>query len=85
MRFTLYTDYALLSLVYIAVKTAGDESSLTSIGALSEDLGISRNHAVKVVYSLSQNGYLKTVRGHNGGIRLAMKPEEIVLGNTLKY
>ena len=56
MRFTLYTDYALLSLVYIAVKTAGDESSLTSIGALSEDLGISRNHAVKVVYSLSRNG-----------------------------
>ena len=83
MRFTLYTDYALLSLVYIAVKTAGDENSLTSISALSEDLGISRNHAVKVVYSLSQNGYLKTVRGHNGGIRLAMRPEEIVLGNVV--
>lgn len=46
-------------------------------------LGISRNHAVKVVYSLSQNGYLKTVRGHNGGIRLAMKPEEIVLGSVV--
>lgn len=39
---------------------------------------------MKVVNDLSQKGYLDTVRGRNGGIRLMRKPEEINIGEVVR-
>jgi len=46
---------------------------------ISECYGISQNHLVKIVHNLSQLGYIKSVKGKGGGIRLLKKPNEINL------
>ena len=80
MRLTVYTDYALRVLMYVAVR----HEPLPTIGQIADAYQISRNHLMKVVYELGQAGYLETVRGKNGGLRLARRPEEIVLGRLVR-
>lgn len=80
MRLTVYTDYALRVLMYVAVR--GEPRP--TISAIAESYGISRNHLMKVVYELGVAGYLETVRGKNGGLKLARAPQEIVLGEVIR-
>lgn len=39
---------------------------------------------LKVLYALSKTPYINTVRGRNGGFRLAMPAQEIRLGEAIK-
>ncbi len=39
---------------------------------------------MKVVSDLSQKGYLDSVRGRNGGIRLMRKPRDINIGQVVR-
>ncbi len=82
MQLTLFTDYSLRSLVYIALKT-WDKGNLTTIKDISSDLRISNNHVVKVIHNLSRSGFIETLRGSHGGIRLARSPSEINLGDVV--
>ena len=78
MRLTVYTDYALRLLMYLAVMNDGD-GRLATIGEIAEHHGISRNHLMKVAQNLTAGGFIATVRGRNGGLRLAMAPGDINL------
>ena len=80
MRLTAYTDYSLRLLMYAALK----DPELVTIQEVADIYGISRNHLMKVVYELGQAGYIETVRGKNGGLRLAWRPQDIVLGEVVR-
>jgi len=80
MRLTVHTDYALRVLMYVAVR----EQPRPTISAIAASYGISRNHLMKVVHQLGVAGYLETVRGKNGGLRLARPPEAIRLGEVIR-
>lgn len=80
MRLTQYTDYALRVLMYVGVKPDG----LATIAEISLAYGISRNHLMKVVHALGGRGYLRTVRGRNGGITLGRPASEIGLGEVVR-
>lgn len=80
MRLTVYTDYALRVLMYVALHP----DRLPTIAEIAESYGISRNHLMKVVYELGVGGYVETVRGKNGGLRLARRPQDIVLGEVVR-
>lgn len=80
MRITLYTDYSLRVLLYLAVK--GEE--LATIREIAEAYDISRNHLMKVVHDLQQRGYVETLRGKNGGIRLGRSAPEINVGEVVR-
>ncbi len=80
MRLTLHTDYALRVLIQAGVS----DGRLTTIGAIARGFGISKNHLMKVVNDLAQKGYLATVRGRNGGIRLTRGPAEINIGKVVR-
>lgn len=81
MRLTLYTDYALRVLIYLAAK---ENDELSSIREISDIYGISKNHLMKIIYKLGRMGVIETIRGRNGGIRLAMKPKDINIGEVVR-
>ena len=80
MRLTLHTDYALRVLIQAGL----NEGELTTINEIAQSFGISKHHLMKVVNDLSQKGYLDTVRGRNGGIRLKRKPRDINIGQVVR-
>jgi Rrf2 family nitric oxide-sensitive transcriptional repressor len=80
MRLTLFSDYALRTLMF--AHAAGGR--LVTIEEISEAYAISRPHVMKVVNALTRNGYLEAVRGRSGGLRLAMPADEIVLGDVVR-
>lgn len=80
MRLTTFTDYSLRVLIYLALK-GGDSSTIAEI---AERYGISRNHLMKVVQELGQQGYLVALRGKNGGVRLSADPAEINIGQLVR-
>jgi Rrf2 family nitric oxide-sensitive transcriptional repressor len=80
MRLTVYTDYSLRLLMYLAIKDDG----LATIAEVSKNYGISKNHLMKVAYQLGVAGYVETVRGRGGGLRLAKPAEAIGLGDVVR-
>ena len=80
MRLSFYSDYSLRLLMYLAIR----EDALVTIQDVADVYGISKNHLTKVAYDLGSSGFLHTVRGRNGGIRLAKSPAEIGLGDVLR-
>lgn len=81
MRLTLYTDYSLRTLMYLG---AQKEGRLATIKDISAAYNISKNHLMKVIYELGKAGYIETIRGRGGGIRLAKRPEEINIGTVVR-
>jgi Rrf2 family nitric oxide-sensitive transcriptional repressor len=80
MRLTTYSDYSLRLLMYVALK--GPE--LVTIQNVADAYGISKNHLMKIAFELGRHGFLETVRGRNGGLRLARKPDKIGLGEVVR-
>ena len=80
MRVTLYTDFALRTLIQVGL----NDGKLTTIKDIARSFGISKPHLMKVVNHLSQKGYLDTVRGRNGGIRLTREPRHINIGQVVR-
>lgn len=80
MQLTRYTDYSLRVLVYLGMKTDG----WATITELAEFYGVSRNHLVKVVHHLAQQGFIHTLRGKHGGMALARVPEQIRIGDVVR-
>ena len=80
MRLTLNTDFSLRVLIHVGL--CGGK--LTTISDIAQSFGISKPHLMKVVNHLSQNGYLETVRGRNGGIRLVREPRDINIGQVVR-
>ncbi|GIN92187.1 HTH-type transcriptional regulator NsrR [Siminovitchia terrae] len=81
MRLTNYTDYSLRVLIYLALKRPGELANITEI---AEAYSISRNHLTKVIHELGKMGILHTVRGRGGGIKLALSPDEINIGEIVR-
>ena len=80
MRLTVHTDYALRLLMLLAIK--GEDS--TTIQEVADRYGISKNHLMKVAHELGLAGFVETTRGRGGGLKLALEPEEISLGEVVR-
>ena len=79
MKLTLYSDYSLRVLMYIA-----RQEHRVQIDEIANFYGISKNHLTKVVNNLATLGYIETTRGRGGGIRIKMAPEEINIGALIR-
>ena len=80
MRLTRYTDYSLRVLIHLALH----DDRLCSIGEISHTYEISHNHLMKVVTALAHDGFVDTVRGRGGGMRLARPAEQIGVGEVVR-
>src|SRR5690349_14774355 len=56
--------------------------ALTTVGDVAHAFDLSVTHLNKVAQTLAKHGYLQTVRGRSGGLRLAQAPELIRLGQV---
>ena len=81
MRLTAYTDYSLRTLMYLAL----NREHLATIGEIADIHGIAKNHLTKVVHQLGMLGYVTTIRGRNGGLRLAREPAQINIGEVVRH
>lgn len=81
MRLTRYTDYAIRVLLFLG----SQPDRLCSIAEIAGAYAISQNHLMKVVNDLVNAGYLQSVRGRSGGIRLARPPGEINIGALVRH
>jgi Rrf2 family nitric oxide-sensitive transcriptional repressor len=81
MQLTRYTDYSLRVLIYLAIQP----DHLATIEEISDAYEISRAHLMKVVHEMGQAGFLETIRGRGGGIRLARAPEDIGIGDVVRH
>ena len=80
MRLTLWTDYAFRTLIFVGIR----EERLSTIADIAKSFDISRSHLMKIVNGLERHGYLETIRGRNGGIRLRRPPGEIRAGDVVR-
>ncbi len=80
MHLTLWTDYALRTLIYVGAKG----ESLSTIAEIAGSFHVSKSHLMKVVNKLGQQGFIETVRGKGGGIKLGRPPEEIRVGEIVR-
>lgn len=80
MKLTLFTDYSIRVLLYLGARP----ERLCSIGEVAQAYRISQNHLMKVVNKLARQGYVDSVRGRAGGIRLGRAPAEINLGTLIR-
>jgi Rrf2 family nitric oxide-sensitive transcriptional repressor len=80
MHLTTYSDYAMRVLMYLGLQ----KDKLVTIAQVAEHYSISENHLTKVVHFLGQQGYIETVRGKGGGLRLKQEPAAINLGQVLR-
>ena len=80
VRLTLHTDFALRVLIQVGL----NDGKLTTIKQIAQTFDISKAHLMKVVNDLSQKGYLDTVRGRSGGIRLMRRARDINIGQVVR-
>jgi Rrf2 family nitric oxide-sensitive transcriptional repressor len=78
MRLSLYTDYALRTLLYLA-----SHPGRGSVPKVAQFFQISRDHVAKVVQALARLGYVRSVRGLGGGIELLKRPADICVGQVV--
>lgn len=80
MRLTMMTDYAMRLLMYVGQHP----DRLCTIAEVARAYGISEAHLMKVTHQLGLHGWIETVRGKGGGMRLAHAPEKIGLGAVVR-
>ena len=81
MRLTAYTDYSLRTLIFLAMH----RDRLVTIQEIAEAHAIAKNHLTKVVHRLGTLGYIDSVRGRNGGLRLGREPADINIGEVVRH
>jgi Rrf2 family nitric oxide-sensitive transcriptional repressor len=80
MRLTTYTDYALRTLMYLAA----NRDRMVTIKDIADKHDIAKNHLTKVVHQLGILGFVESLRGRNGGIKLGKEPGQINIGTVVR-
>lgn len=80
MRLTDYSEYGLRVLIYLSIQ----DERLATIKEISEQYDISRNHLMKLVHDLGKHGFIETIRGKHGGLRIGRDPATITVGEVIR-
>lgn len=81
VQLTIYTDYALRTLMYLAVNAARPVPA----SEIAKAYGISTHHLAKVAKHLVRGGFVRSHRGRTGGLELAVAPVRINVGEVVRF
>ena len=81
MQLTLHADYAFRVLLYLGSQP---DSKIVSTKQISQSYGISHHHLVRVIQTLSEQGYVKVTAGRSGGVSLGREADQIRLGDVFR-
>jgi len=79
MKLTQYSDLGLRMLMYLALR----HENICTIQEVSVRFNVSNNHMIKISHQLTKSGLIESLRGRNGGVRLAKPPESISVEEAL--
>ena len=77
MRLDKQTDFALRVLMFLAA----NPGRLVTIAEIATRFRISEAHLMKVVHQLGRAGFIETVRGRSGGMRMA---DDVRVGDVVR-
>ncbi len=80
MRLTRQTNYAIRMLMYCSA----NDGQLSRVATIANAYGVSDLFLFKILQPLVQAGFMETVRGRNGGVRLAVPANTISLLDVVK-
>jgi len=80
MRLTTRTNLAMRTLMYCAVHS----DRIVRKSEIACQCNASENHLGLVIHKLSQSGFLTTLRGRNGGMKLSRPAAEISVGGVCR-
>lgn len=80
MRLTAHTDYAVRMLVMLGL----NRDRLVTIEEIATRFDLPKAHLMKVAQTLARLGFVETVRGRSGGLRLKKEPSVIHIGDVAR-
>ena len=80
MRLTEQSRYALRVLAHCAER----HPALAKVAAIAAVTGITEQNIFKLIKTLTKAGFVETIRGPHGGVRLAMTPKAIRVGQVIR-
>lgn len=80
MQLTRFTDNALRCLILLGL----EPERAVPVPEIAARMGMSYEHLVKIVQRLAALGYVETVRGRNGGVRLSIEPASLTIGTLVR-
>jgi len=80
MQINAFSDYTLRILMYLALSG----NRLVTSREIAKTYDVSFDHIAKAAQLLARENYVESVRGRNGGMRLAREPDEISIGEVLR-
>lgn len=80
MRLTQFTDFGIRALILLADR----DGDVLSAAAIAESLGVSVHHMAKVLQALGAAGLVRSHRGKQGGVMLALSPAAIRIGTVVR-
>ena len=81
MKISTKGRYSLRVMLDLAIHNTGEYIPLKDI-AHRQDITV--KYLEQIIGLLNKAGYLRSLRGNNGGYRLAKSPEEFVIGDILR-
>ncbi len=79
MKLTSHTNYAIRMLMFCASK-----QELATVSEIARFYDLPEKFLFKILGGLSSLGFVETIRGRNGGIRLSIPAEDIRLGDVVR-
>ena len=80
MQLTLRSNHAMRLMMYCAV----NDGRISPVADIARACNMSESHLSKIAHHLAQEGFLETVRGRRGGVRLAKSPADLNVGAIVR-
>lgn len=81
MKVNRFTNYAFRALIAVAA----NPDKLLTVSDIARSYDISENHVKKVIARLIKHGYLSSLRGRHGGVKLAKPATSINVGEVFRF